>query len=57
MIQPVKRGEKMRLLSSHRIGRVCLHLAAMIADRHVRWHLAGIRRELSLASLSAGFSD
>jgi hypothetical protein len=47
----------MRFLASHRIGRVCLHLAAMIADRHVKWHLAGIRRELSSTSLGAVFSD
>jgi hypothetical protein len=47
----------MRFLASHRIGRVCLHLVAMIADRHVKWHLAGIRRELSSTSLGAVFSD
>jgi hypothetical protein len=47
----------MRFLASLRIGRVCLHLAAMIADHQVKWHLAGIRRELSFVSLSAVSSD
>ena len=49
--------KKISFLASHRIGRVCLHLAAMIADHQVKWHLAGIGRELSFVSLSAVFSD
>jgi hypothetical protein len=40
-------------MSNYRIGRICLHIAAMIGDRHVKWHLAGIGRELSLVSMPA----
>lgn len=36
-----------RLICSYRIGRICLHAAAMVGDRQFKWHLAGIRRELS----------
>jgi hypothetical protein len=28
------------------LGRVVLHLACLLRDRKVRWHWAGIRREL-----------
>ena len=31
------------------LGRVFLHLVAMAGDGAVRFHLAGIRRELALA--------
>jgi len=34
------------LLSQHAYGRVLLHIVAMIADGHIRWHCAGIAREL-----------
>jgi len=27
-------------------GRIALHLAGLILDRHFKWHLAGITREL-----------
>lgn len=30
-----------------RSGRIVLHVLAMLGDRCVRFHLAGIRRELS----------
>jgi hypothetical protein len=32
----------MILISNYRIGRICLHLAAMVADHKIKWHLAGI---------------
>jgi hypothetical protein len=28
------------------LGRICLHMAAMTRDRQIKWHWAGIRREL-----------
>jgi len=30
----------------HSLGRVMLHLACLLRDGKVRWHWAGIRREL-----------
>jgi len=36
-----------RFMPKHRIGRICMHVAAMIGDRQVNWHLAGIRREFA----------
>ena len=38
----------MSLLCGCRIGRICLHIIAMIGDHQVTWHLAGIMRELVL---------
>jgi hypothetical protein len=37
----------MRTLSTYRVGRICLHVAAMALDRQFKWHLSGIGRELS----------
>jgi hypothetical protein len=37
----------MSAVAQLRIGRILLHLLAMTGDGHVRFHLAGIRRELS----------
>jgi hypothetical protein len=31
------------------IGRICLHIAAMVWDRQFKWHMAGIGREFSFA--------
>lgn len=36
----------MSALANSRIGRVALHLIALCGDREVRFHLAGIKREL-----------
>jgi hypothetical protein len=33
-------------LVEHPLGRVMLHLACLLRDGKVRWHWAGIRREL-----------
>ena len=33
-------------LVEHSLGRVVLHLACLLRDGRVRWHWAGIRREL-----------
>lgn len=38
----------MNVIASHRFGRICLHVAAMAMDRQIKWHFAGIGRELSL---------
>jgi hypothetical protein len=40
----------MYFVTNYRVGRICLHIAAMIGDHQVRWHFAGIRRELSLGT-------
>jgi hypothetical protein len=40
-------------MTNYRIGRIGLHIAAMIGDRHAKWHLAGIRRELPLVWMPA----
>ena len=34
-------------LCTSRFGRVLLHVACAARDRHVRWHLRGVVRELS----------
>jgi hypothetical protein len=39
-------------LSQKRWGRSCLHLAAALRDRHWRWHLAGIEREIHFMSMA-----
>jgi len=39
----------MSFLCGCRIGRICLHIIAMIGDHQVMWHLAGITRELLLS--------
>jgi hypothetical protein len=36
----------MNFVSNCRIGRICLHVAAMLGDHHIKWHMAGIKREL-----------
>ena len=41
-------------LARFTIGRVCLHLIAMLGDGAVRFHAAGIARELSWGSGSDG---
>lgn len=28
------------------LGRICLHVVAMSRDHHIKWHSAGIWREL-----------
>ena len=38
----------MNVIANYRLGRICLHVATLIADHQFKWHLAGIRRELSL---------
>ena len=38
----------MSFLCGCRIGRICLHIIAMIGDHQVMWHVAGIMRELWL---------
>lgn len=40
----------MNAVGNYRIGRICLHVAAMTLDHQFKWHLAGIERELSLSS-------
>jgi hypothetical protein len=37
----------MEKLASFRLGRILLHLLAMCGDRAVRFHTAGILRELA----------
>jgi hypothetical protein len=37
-------------LVEHSLGRVVLHVACLLRDGKVRWHWAGIRRELRSAS-------
>jgi hypothetical protein len=39
----------MEKLAYSRPGRIFLHLVAMIGDRAVRFHTAGILRELALS--------
>jgi len=38
----------MNVVANYRFGRICLHVAALVVDRQFKWHLAGIRRELSV---------
>lgn len=38
-------------VSNFAVGRICLHLAAMIRDREIKWHWSGIGRELSRFSV------
>jgi hypothetical protein len=37
--------------AKYAIGRICLHFVAMSRDHQVKWHCAGIRRELPRLSL------
>jgi hypothetical protein len=39
----------MNALCNYCLGRICLHVAAMTLDRQLKWHLAGIGRELARA--------
>jgi len=34
-------------MAGHRTGRIGLHAAALVFDRELRWHAAGIARELA----------
>jgi hypothetical protein len=43
----------MLTLARFRLGRVLLHLLAMLGDRCVRFHVAGILRDLRGTSASA----
>ena len=38
--------DRMTTLARFRVGRILLHLRAMLGDRCVRFHVAGIIREL-----------
>ncbi|HUJ11215.1 MAG TPA: hypothetical protein VL171_14435 [Verrucomicrobiae bacterium] len=40
-------AKQMKLVSSSN-GRVLLHLMALAKDHRLRWHLAGVARELHL---------
>jgi hypothetical protein len=35
-------------MAVHRAGRIGLHVGALLFDREVRWHSAGIARELAM---------
>jgi hypothetical protein len=35
-------------LAHHAFGRIVLHIVAMAVDRQLRWHWAGIAREVAL---------
>jgi hypothetical protein len=49
-------GVSMLFLARFRLGRIFLHLVAMLGDRCVRFRGSGIMRELSwLAALAARF--
>ena len=37
--------------AKYAIGRICLHFVAMSRDHQVKWHWAGIRRELPRLSV------
>jgi hypothetical protein len=39
----------MLTITRFRLGRVLLHLLAMLGDRYVHFHIAGIMRELTWA--------
>ena len=43
----------MLTLARFRLGRVLLHLLAMLGDRRVRFHVDGILRDLSCTSTNA----
>ena len=34
-------------MAAHRSGRIGLHMAALLFDHELRWHSAGIARELA----------
>jgi len=44
----------MLTLARFRLGRVVLHLLAMLGDRCVHFHIAGIIRELTWVAAGAG---
>jgi len=44
----------MLTLARFRLGRVVLHLLAMLGDRCVHFHIAGIIRELPWVAAGAG---
>lgn len=35
------------MMSRSRVGRVVLHIGALLRDRKAEWHLKGIRREFA----------
>jgi hypothetical protein len=37
----------LQLAGKSPLGRICLHVVAMTRDRQIKWHWAGICRELS----------
>jgi len=41
-------------LSETPSGRIRLHLMAMFKDKHLRFHLKGIRREISMVAIGIG---
>lgn len=45
----------MTYLASIGIGRIALHVMAMISDRAYQWHWAGIRRELAILGAERHF--
>ena len=47
----------MLTLARFRLGRVLLHLLAMLGDRCVRFHVAGIIRDLGRASTNASYPN
>ena len=47
----------MLTLARFRLGRVLLHLLAMLGDRCVRFHVAGILRDLGGGSANAAYPN
>jgi len=47
----------MLTLARFRLGRVLLHLLAMLGDRCVRFHVAGIIRDLGRGSTNAAYPN
>ena len=41
-------------LARFSVGRILLHLIAMLGDRCVRFHFAGIMREIAAATADSG---
>jgi len=44
-------GRLAERMAARRSGRIGLHVAALLVDRELRWHGAGIARELAAAWL------
>jgi len=47
----------MMTLARFRLGRVLLHLLAMLGDRCVRFHVAGIIRDLGRGGTNAAYQS